>query len=122
MNGHQNGAFSCLIGALNRPRKVNGYGADYAGSCRCAAAGVALVVYIPAVVVDEVVALDKADAYLGTELHLCAGLAADDGADVRLEDADDAVGEAVLTRAVHLLLLEVHLHRASDASPFLDRK
>ena len=30
MNGHQNGAFSCLIGALNRPRKVNGYGADYA--------------------------------------------------------------------------------------------
>ena len=32
MNGHQNGASSCLIGALNRPRKVNGYGADYAGS------------------------------------------------------------------------------------------
>ena len=30
MNGHQNGAFSCLIGALNSPRKVNGYGADYA--------------------------------------------------------------------------------------------
>ena len=30
MNGHQNEAFSCLIGALNSPRKVNGYGADYA--------------------------------------------------------------------------------------------
>ena len=30
MNGHQNEAFSCLIGALNNPRKVNGYGADYA--------------------------------------------------------------------------------------------
>ena len=30
MNGHQNKAFSCLIGALNSPRKVNGYGADYA--------------------------------------------------------------------------------------------
>ncbi len=32
MNGHQNEAFSCLIGALNNPRKVNGYGADYAAS------------------------------------------------------------------------------------------
>ncbi|MBP5340727.1 MAG: hypothetical protein J6Z14_15720, partial [Prevotella sp.] len=30
MNRHQNKAFSCLIGALNSPRKVNGYGADYA--------------------------------------------------------------------------------------------
>jgi hypothetical protein len=30
MNGHQKRAFSCLIGALNSPRKVNGYGADYA--------------------------------------------------------------------------------------------
>ena len=30
MNEHQNGAFSCLIGALKSPRKVNGYGADYA--------------------------------------------------------------------------------------------
>ncbi len=30
INGHQNGAFSCLIGALNSPQKVNGYGADYA--------------------------------------------------------------------------------------------
>ena len=30
MNGHQNEAFSCLIGALNSSRKVNGYGADYA--------------------------------------------------------------------------------------------
>lgn len=30
MNGHQKKAFSCLIGALNSPRKVNGYGADYA--------------------------------------------------------------------------------------------
>ena len=30
MNGHQNGAFSCLIGALKNPRKVNGHGADYA--------------------------------------------------------------------------------------------
>ena len=30
MNGHQNRAFSCLIGALNSPWKVNGYGADYA--------------------------------------------------------------------------------------------
>ena len=30
MNGHQNRAFSCLIGALKSPRKVNGYGADYA--------------------------------------------------------------------------------------------
>ncbi len=29
MNGHQNDAFSCLTGALNSPRKVNGYGADY---------------------------------------------------------------------------------------------
>ncbi len=40
---------------------------------------VALVVCIPAVVVDEVVASDDAHAYLGSELHLCAGLAADDG-------------------------------------------
>ena len=31
MNGHQNEAFSCLIGALNSSQKVNGYGADYAG-------------------------------------------------------------------------------------------
>ena len=30
MNGHQSEAFSCLIGALKSPRKVNGYGADYA--------------------------------------------------------------------------------------------
>ena len=30
MNGHQNGAFSSLIGALKSHRKVNGYGADYA--------------------------------------------------------------------------------------------
>ena len=30
MNGHQNEAFSCLTGALKSPRKVNGYGADYA--------------------------------------------------------------------------------------------
>ena len=30
MNRHQNKAFSCLIGALNSPQKVNGYGADYA--------------------------------------------------------------------------------------------
>ena len=30
MNGHQNEAFSCLTGALNDLRKVNGYGADYA--------------------------------------------------------------------------------------------
>ena len=30
MNRHHNKAFSCLIGALNSPRKVNGYGADYA--------------------------------------------------------------------------------------------
>jgi hypothetical protein len=26
----KNEAFSCLIGALKSPRKVNGYGADYA--------------------------------------------------------------------------------------------
>jgi hypothetical protein len=32
MNGHQNKAFSCLIGALNSSRKVNGYGADYAAN------------------------------------------------------------------------------------------
>ncbi len=30
MNGHQKEAFSYLIGALKSPRKVNGYGADYA--------------------------------------------------------------------------------------------
>ena len=29
-NGHQNKDFSCLIGALDSPWKVNGYGADYA--------------------------------------------------------------------------------------------
>lgn len=34
MNGHQNEAFSCLIGALNSPRKVNGYGADYAAGAK----------------------------------------------------------------------------------------
>jgi len=30
MNGHQNVAFSHLIGALKSPRNLNGYGADYA--------------------------------------------------------------------------------------------
>ena len=32
MNGHQNVAFSHLIGALKSPRNLNGYRADYAGS------------------------------------------------------------------------------------------
>ena len=30
MNGHQNRAFSCPTGVFKNPRKVNGYGADYA--------------------------------------------------------------------------------------------
>ena len=33
MNGHQNVAFSHLIGALKSPRNLNGYGADYAPIC-----------------------------------------------------------------------------------------
>ena len=50
-----------------------------------------LVIGIPAVMVDEVVALDDADTDLGSELHLCRGLSSDDGAHMGLEDADDAV-------------------------------
>ena len=30
MDGRQNDAFSCFIGALKHLRKLNGYGADYA--------------------------------------------------------------------------------------------
>ena len=71
----------------------------------------ALVIGIPAVVVDEVIALHDAHAYLGTELHVCGSLATDDGTQMRLEDTDDAVFAAVLACAEHLLLLEVHLHR-----------
>ena len=69
------------------------------------------IVGIPAMVVDEVVALDDAYAYLGTELHVCGSLATDNGTYMGLEDTDYAVFAAVLARAEHLLLLEVHLHR-----------
>ena len=71
----------------------------------------ALVIGIPAVVVDEVVALHDAHAYLGTELHACGSLATDNGTHMGPEDADYAVFAAVLACAEHLLLLEVHLHR-----------
>ena len=69
------------------------------------------IVGIPAVVVDEVIALDDAYAYLGTELHVCGSLATDNGTYMGLEDTDYAVFAAVLACAEHLLLLEVHLHR-----------
>lgn len=69
-----------------------------------------LMIGIPAVVVDEVVPLDDAHAYLAAELCLRRSLSADDGAQVRLEDADDAVVASVFLRLVHLLLLEIHLH------------
>ena len=69
-----------------------------------------LMIGIPAVVVDEVVPLDDAHAYLAAELCLRRSLSADNGAQVRLEDADDAVVAPVFLRLVHLLLLEIHLH------------
>ena len=70
-----------------------------------------LVLGIPAVVVDEVVALYDADTDLGTKLHICRGLSSDDGAYMGLEDAHNPVFAAMLACAEHLLLLEVHLHR-----------
>lgn len=69
------------------------------------------IIGIPAVMVDEVVALHEAHAYLGTELHVCGSLTTDDGTQMRLENTDDAVFAAVLACEEHLLLLEVHLHR-----------
>jgi len=71
----------------------------------------ALVVGIPAVVVDEVIALHDADTDFGTELHIRGRLSPDNGAYMGLEDAHDPVLAAMLARAEHLLLLEVHLHR-----------
>ena len=46
------------------------------------------IVGIPAVVVDEVIALDDAYAYLGTELHVCGSLATGNGTYMGLEDTD----------------------------------
>ena len=71
----------------------------------------ALVVGIPAVMVDEVIALYDADTDLGTELHSCRSLSTDNGAYMGLEDAHDSVFAVMLACAEHLFLLEVHLHR-----------
>ena len=78
----------------------------------------ALVIGIPAVMVDEVIPFHDAHANLCSKLHLCGGLATDDGAHVGLEDTDDAVFAGVLTATEHPVLLKVHLHRGIQY-PFL---
>lgn len=54
-------------------------------------------------VVDEIIAFHYAHAYLGSKLHIGPGLAAYNRADMRLEDADNAVraGGGCLCGASH---------------------
>ena len=67
------------------------------------------VVGVPTEMVDVGVTVHDAGANLRTELDL--GLAPDNRTEVRLVDADDAVGASTDVLIKHLLLLLVHLER-----------
>jgi len=72
-----------------------------------------LVVCVPAEMVDVGVAVHDARPDLCAELDL--GLSPDDGAQVRLADADDAVGALAGVLLEHHLLLPVHLECGLEA-------
>ena len=73
-----------------------------------------LIVCIPAVMVDEVVALYDAHAYLCPKLDAGSCLAPDNGAQVWLEDADDTVRALVDSLPEHVILLVVHPDDGSE--------
>src|SRR5574344_2401525 len=68
----------------------------------------AFIVGIPAVMVYECVAANYACSNFCAKLSPGFCLSADNGADVRLEDAQDAVCASVSLRATHVLLLVIH--------------
>ena len=74
-----------------------------------------LVVGVPTEMVDISVTVHDAGADLSPELHLGFRLAPDNGTEVRLVDADDAVGAPADVLVEHLLLLLVHLERSLEA-------
>ena len=69
------------------------------------------VVGVPTEMVDVGVTVHDAGANLRTELDLGLRLAPDNRTEVRLVDADDAVGASADVLIKHLLLLLVHLER-----------
>ena len=69
------------------------------------------VVGVPTEMVDVGVTVHDAGANLRTELDLGLRLAPDNRTEVRLVDADDAVGASTDVLIKHLLLLLVHLER-----------
>ena len=69
------------------------------------------VVGVPTEMVDVGVTVHDAGANLRTELDLGLRLAPDNRTEVRLGDADDAVGASADVLIKHLLLLLVHLER-----------
>lgn len=69
------------------------------------------VVGVPTEMVDVGVTVHDAGANLRTELDLGLRLAPDNRTEVRLVDADDAVGASADILIKHLLLLLVHLER-----------
>ena len=70
-----------------------------------------LVVGVPTEIVDVGETVHDAGANLRSELDLGFRLALDNGTEVRLVDADDAVGASTDVLIKHLLLLLVHLER-----------
>ena len=82
----------------------------------------ALVVGIPAVVVDKGISLIDARAYLGSELCLRLCLSADYRPYVRLEDADDAVCPRMGAVCKHLRLLLVHAESGIEDALLTVRK
>ena len=73
------------------------------------------VVGVPTEMVDVGVTVHDAGANLRTELDLGLRLAPDNRTEVRLVDADDAVGASADVLIKHLLLLLVHLERRLEA-------
>lgn len=65
-------------------------------------------------VVYEGIAANNAHPYLGAELHFRLCLAPYHRADMRLEDADDAVVAGVDTDLEHPFLLVVHPHDCKE--------